>query len=713
MIVKVGDEYLDFAGEVEMERQAKLFSNLQTTNGDFSYSFNLDRTGKNLKALGIPLPDVKNKTIYNKINAQLLSKEGAVLYDGYLKVEDVNNVIAVSFFSGNNNWFALLSGNLEDIDLSQYDEDMTTTTISDSWSRTSGIIYHLVDLGAIQTRSHAVFTVPDFAPSMFVHTAMTEVFKSAGLKIAGDLISDVDYNKATITSTRIDENEIAIRTVYAHKLVNQVIPSSVDTQVTFPDVSAPYFDATNGNYAGSMYTADVDMVLTVQFRIIQSLSALNFIWLRIIINSNVYQEYTSRRIYLNIDEVDIRMKAGDVLEIQHYSDIGTHTIIAGSTIKIIPTRVFVTNGGIVLPNWTKQKFVSNILRLYNVIPRYDSFSKTVYFDLFENIKTKPYIDLSPYVVSQEFNYTDLISDYAQLNLLTYNESGITELEDYNKTNSRPYSSGVISVDNDHIDKETTIIESDFTAPYGYINAVFDMHFEKLTINDLESLSSIDIEQVDDFSGTAQFKMGIANHRVRVGDIVRITKSTNTAYNGEWVVSYSFDDNVRLFNVDYEGDANLTIEIMVIKRSNTDDAFILLNSSYMAISEFTDATEINIYTTTNNTYTSASFAYFNLLNTNRNVNDSLTTGLSFGEIANRDSYQKTLVETRFKLFGLILQDPVKCINVMSLPSHIFRKIDFTQPIFITTDKTSNLYYGNKISGYKGSHKTCVVELIKLP
>lgn len=713
MMIKVGDDYLDFDGDIEVERQAKLFDDLQTTNGDFSYSFDIPRTGKNLKILGVPLPDIKNKALYKKVEAQLLDDQGLVLYQGYLMIERIKELISISFFSGNNNWFALLSGNVNDIDLSSYDEDITISTISDSWSRTSGVIYHLADFGAVKTRSHNIFTIPDFVPSMFVHTAMTEVFKSVGLKIDGDLLNDADYNRATITSTRIDENEISIRTVYANKATDQVIPSSVDTQIVFTDTSDPYYDASNGNYSSSNYTADVDMIVTVELRIIKTISALNFVFLKIFINGSLYQEYTDISIYVNIDEKDIRLKAGDVLNIQFYSDIGTETINAGSTLKIIPTTVFVTNGSVVLPNWTKKEFVSNILKLYNVIPRYDLFSKTVYFDLFENIKSKRSIDLSPYVISQEFDYNELIADYAQLNKLSYTETSIAEIEEYNRSNINPYSVGLIEIDNDHVEKEKTIIESDFSIPYGYISEVFDMHLEKLTINKFETLNTIDITQVDDFSGVAQFKMGTATHKIRVGDIVRITKSTSKGYDGEWVVSYAVDDNVRLYGVDYQGDANLTIELLTISRSDTEDAFILLNSGNTAISDFSGSSDINIFTTTNNTYTSASFAYFNLLNTNRPVNNNLITGLSFGYITNINSYQRTLVETRFKLFSLILQDPVKCKNIMLIPNNVFKEIDFTRPVCIKTDQTSNLYYANNISGYKGSHIVCDVELIKLP
>lgn len=39
MMIKVNDRYLEFAGEVEVDKQIKLFETIDEANGDFSYSF--------------------------------------------------------------------------------------------------------------------------------------------------------------------------------------------------------------------------------------------------------------------------------------------------------------------------------------------------------------------------------------------------------------------------------------------------------------------------------------------------------------------------------------------------------------------------------------------------------------------------------------------------------------------------------------------------
>ena len=41
MMIKVGNEYLDFDDDITLERQIKLFENIATSNGDFSYAFDI------------------------------------------------------------------------------------------------------------------------------------------------------------------------------------------------------------------------------------------------------------------------------------------------------------------------------------------------------------------------------------------------------------------------------------------------------------------------------------------------------------------------------------------------------------------------------------------------------------------------------------------------------------------------------------------------
>jgi len=90
MMIKVGNEYLDFNELVETEKQVKLLEDLSTSDGDFSYSFDLSKTINNTRILNNPLPDNISKEVYQKIPASLLTDSGEETFKGYLRVEKIN-----------------------------------------------------------------------------------------------------------------------------------------------------------------------------------------------------------------------------------------------------------------------------------------------------------------------------------------------------------------------------------------------------------------------------------------------------------------------------------------------------------------------------------------------------------------------------------------------------------------------------------------------
>jgi hypothetical protein len=134
MMLKVNSEYLEFNGDIDIERKAKLFEEIDMVQGDFSYSFEIELTSENYRILGFPTPDNIRKTVYQKMDSQVLSDSGDLISIGYLRIERiVGRFASCSFYSGNENWFSQLTGNLSEIDLSEYETDQTATIIQNSW----------------------------------------------------------------------------------------------------------------------------------------------------------------------------------------------------------------------------------------------------------------------------------------------------------------------------------------------------------------------------------------------------------------------------------------------------------------------------------------------------------------------------------------------------------------------------------------------------
>jgi hypothetical protein len=724
MMIKVNNEFLDFDEEIEVEKQIKLFEDISTTDGDFSYAFDLPKTLHNTRILQNPFPDNISKPVYQQIPAQLLSDSGAELYDGYLRVEKVNRVYQCSFFGGNNNWFARITGLLSDLDLSSYDIEQTVENVVASWSNTEGIVFPLLDNGGLITRSYSEVKLEDFVGAFYAKTIFGKVFTEAGIKIQGELLEDWRFQNMITVKNSKDKTGIDARTSFVEKNAVQVLPFSVSQKVTWDnDSTLPYFDGASNLFdlPNSQYVPDLKMIINVQVSMTYYGTGFGgLLILEIRVNGTAIRfiatgapSDTEVTISLN---ATVSLDAGDILEI-HMVQInadGDAGDLRRGTIKITPTYIFKTFGNTAVPNWTKQQFVSNILRMFNVLASFNEGTSTLTLNLFEKIKDKEPIDLSEYISETEVDYSEFVSDYGQNSRFGYKEVEFEELKTYNQGQFFKYGQGVIEVNNDYIEPDTDTLESDFSNPIAYQSAVFDMSIEKTNLIELEEGESTTFEGVgDDGLGNASFDL--ANQIFIVGDLVRISDSSNAIYNGDWVVSstpFSGGD-IALSGVPYNTTATGTVTKLNYKYSSSEDVFIFLFLPNYQVSKFSGA---QIFLS-NETYyplqiTNVGLAYFDLINLGRQINQDFIYSLSFGGIDDPLHYQFTMIESYFRLFSRVLNDPVKLFSTAQIPYSLYHQIDFLRPITIKTLESVNQYYLNRITGYKAHNKDSTLELIKL-
>lgn len=712
MMIKVSNDFLDYSEEVDMEKQIKLFEDISTTDGDFSYAFDLPKTINNTRILQNPFPDNISKPVYQQIPARLLSDSGAELYDGYLRVEQVTEVYACSFFAGNNNWFAMIGGLLSELDLDQFSIEQTRANIVDSWSQTEGIVFPLVDNGGLLTRSFRQTKIEDFVGAFYVKTIFNQIFAEAGIKIQGELLEDWMFQNIVCLKNSKSQEEINARSSYVEKTTSQSLADATPTKVIWQnDSTFPFFDGSNNNFdlSNSQYVSDLRQTLNIQCTLV--LDTPNFIFgIFIYVNGvSVAQIGTSITTEpLSLTKL-INVNAGDVIEIYAYQDNtpGSAIDLLSGTLKITPTFIYKTFGKSAVPNWTKQKFVSNILRLFNVLPSYDNGNKTLTLNLFEKIKSKPAIDISEYISKTEVDYSEFISDYGQNSRFSYNEVEFKELQDFNVGQFFKYGQGVIEVNNDFLEPDVDIIESDFSNPLAYINGVLDMSIERTNLIELEEGDNTEVTSVTDVSGA---RFNIPDDIFLAGDLVRIEDSTNINYNGDWVVNAVAAGYVTLVGVAFDTDATATITKLNYTYANSDDVYLLVNIPNYSVPKFSGNTLIFLEA---NSEASFEVAYFDLINTNRQINLDFIYSLSFGGIDDPLHYQITMIEQYFRLFSRVLNDPVKLFSTCTIPYALFVQIDFLSPITIRTLETTNQYYLNRITGYKESYMDCVFELIKLP
>lgn len=731
MILKVGDEYLEFNAQVQIERQAKLFEEISTTDGDYSYSFDIPRTSHNIRLLNIPIPDNDAKTVYQKIDCILLDDNGLEVYKGFIRIEKMNrNVITVSFFSGNNNWFDQISGPLSDIDFSDLDVDLTITNLIAYSQHTEGITFPFVDNGVLVTRSYPYLKSEDFVGAIYVKTVFKRIFQAQQIKIQGELLTDATFNHLVTQKNAKSQAQIDANSTYAQKTNTTARPVElVKYKIDFQNDSVyPYYDGSNDNFdiVNSTWTAPAKMRVRIKATFVPSIVDasynnrvniyINGSWSFVDIGlapgaGGLYNQPTAGdQPVFSLDRT-IEVEAGDVIELysEWQQSLGsTQNDILSGTVEFIPEFIYKIYGNNVIPQWTQAQYVSNILRIFNVVSHYEPYSKTLTFNLFDKIKSKEPIDLSAFIEPDyDVDYVDFISNYGKKNVLSYNEVDLGEIRDYNIENFFKYSQGVIESGNEFLEEKVDIIESDFSNPIGYLNGVFDMSMERLNLVQLSEGDSVDFTAVGADTYAA---FTLARPIFLVGDLVRISESSNPSYNGDWVVAATGAGGTLFYGLLFETDATGKATKLIYEYENTDDVFLLFNIPYYNLTKFSGHSSIRVE---DSNFGDFAVGYFNLLDTGRQINDEFRQSLSFGEISSPFFYQRTLVDTYWGQFGKVLQDPVKLLPVAHIPYKTFINIDFLRPFNIKSEQSSNMYYLNKITGYECSYKPCLLELIKLP
>ena len=723
MMIKVGNEFLDFDGEIEMEKQIKLFEDISTTDGDYSYSFELAKSIHNTRLLQNPFPDNISKPVYQRIPAQLLGDSGAVTYEGYIRVQRITNVYECSFFSGNNNWFGMIDGQLQSLDFSLFDIDNNEVNIIDSWDNTDGLVFPLLDNGGLITRSWAQVKIEDFVAGLYVKTIFKKIFTDAGIKIQGELLSDWRYQHLLCVANSKNEELITSTTSYVEKNTPQVIPYNTTVKVTWDNDSVlPYFDGSANAFdiANDQYVAPLKMTVQVNFTDVYlgtGFGGLVLVAIRlngVNARTRAFGALEDTETTCSLDVI-LQLNPGDVISIhqnQTNADGDAGQILRG-TIKITPTYIYRTIGSSVVPNWTKQQFVSNVLRIFNVLPSYNAGTATLTLNIFEKIRSKEPLDLSEFITDTEVDYQEFVSEYGQNSRLAYTEVEFDQLKTYNKGKFLKYGQGNIDVDNGFLDPEKEILKSDFANPIAYQNPVFDASLELTNLIELEEGETIQFADVaNDGFGDAAFQD--PNGVFLVGDLARIVDSSNEVYNGDWVVKSIPSGHVVFNGLPFDTAASGTIKKLNYKYSSSEDVFLFLNIPNYQVSKFSNATitfdsggfypiEIN----------NVALAYFDLINTGKQINHDFIYSLSFGEIDDPLRYQIGMIHSYFRLFSQVLNDPVKLISTALVPYDVYMRIDFLRPITIRTFETTNQYYLNRVTGYKESYLDCQLELIKLP
>ena len=139
-------------------------------------------------------------------------------------------------------------------------------------------------------------------------------------------------------------------------------------------------------------------------------------------------------------------------------------------------------------------------------------------------------------------------------------------------------------------------------------------------------------------------------------------------------------------------------------TDSDDVFIFHNVPLYSVANFSNRSPFKLEATD---YGTLALAFYNIIDQGKQISKDFIYSMSFAE-----GDQISLVQQYFSLTSKVLNDPVKLFCTCTLPYYLFSQIDFLSPIVIRTEETQNVYYINRITGYKESYEPCVLECIKL-
>lgn len=708
MIIKVGDDILDFNGDIDIEKNSKLFEQINDTKGDFSYTFEIPFTSINIKILTVPLADVLDKKIYRYIDCDLLDTDGYLLYKGFIRVDRTDyehNKFDCSFFSGNANWITLLAPQISDINFTDFDTIVNIPNIENSWSNTDGLVFGFVDSGNLITRRHNRTIPEEWVPQLFCKTIFKSIFNSHSIKVEGDLLNDFIFNNLLICGNTHNEQEIEDRTVYVGKTVEQDVTAS-GTIITFDSLSYPYNNSVNNNFdlPNNRYISDASTKLKIEFNF-QYVTGLAQV--ELFKNGVAIADIESLTTGSTAGVLYVNVIPGDYIQFVVIAFFPVLKILSG-TLKITPIFLYDIKGRDIVPKWSQAQFIKNVLSLFNVCSDYDVFSKTLTINFFDGIKQKEPIQLPDTIQVENTDFVEFISNYGKNNYFKYKNSDDEDIRKYNVNTFIEYGQGNIIANNDYLQLSITVLDSDFSAPLSYINLPFgSMSMERMKIFTIESSNSVNITGINNNSGYCRFNTD--QDVLQSGDLVTLEMDHVTQYDGDWVVSNVGAGYFDIIDAIYIAGDTGVAKIDIIKTSNNDSVFLFVNTGQRPVSDFSNIDRVYI---SNTPETSIVYNYFNLLNINKPINTIFKQGLSFGSINNNLSYQRSLLDTYWTGFQRVLNDPVKLYVSALLPKVKFTEITSLRPTFIETEQSSNLYYVNRITSYKNSYTACTMELIKL-
>ncbi|HET6224655.1 MAG TPA: hypothetical protein VFF27_00155 [Bacteroidia bacterium] len=480
-------QYLDLQKEfVGLNYQIADIGAIDTRTGTFTNDFNLPNTAHNRSALGFASVDnvIGDYNPQHKIPAKCF-QNNIMIANGFLQVNGGDSKeIDITFYGDNVDVFELIRGKkLRECNLSHLRHAYNATNVINSFNNTSGYIYPVIDYGLFTDSVSMSIASGEIYTAVFVPDVLTAIFKDIGFKIDGTMLNRALYKKSVVPFVNnffgyskdfvqekmfYVDNGAGTFTIAAGLTVTHNFTRELDF---FQGVT---FGTDLFNLGADKYVADDDYQIRIWYQFDRRLF------------TNLNGSATIPTLYIKKNGVVIATSTLGVSSVQVTTTVtnldyiefavkNNHsgTITFGATGRGDVSQQFVAGSVIypetVLPDMDQVDFVKWVLFRFLGVISVDQFSKTVYFNQFNDIKNNPVDDWSSNVdVSKKVdtNYSKILSKYAKRNIASYTEDENDNYQTiYNADNDLQFGAGVFTLDNDFLEDEKTIFETPFSGTF--------------------------------------------------------------------------------------------------------------------------------------------------------------------------------------------------------------------------------------------------------
>ena len=707
--------------DISITKQVLTFFNFKI-KGNFSTNFTIPNTSVNRKALNYYGVNQSDKVAFSDQPWTLL-KNGNVYDRGFLVIQgETEDELDCFFASGNASWIPVFTGNVRELNWSDYDQTFSQTNLNTLATATTGMIFSVADWGyqwqknfpqinavipAYDNKKIDTSFIYDLYPSFYLKTIVNEIAKQKQIKVTGNIFDDPVFDKMVIPLETIERYLKA--PVYMTDDDSyggrQYIGAGATSTVTFAYAS----DTTASSYltlsTGRITAKDRSVNLRVRISFLFESAFSGEVYLRK--NGATINTYTfSVASFLRYQTVSLA--AGDYLDVQVKNSGGTtHSItdkyfgyeVCGSwyepSLKILASDV--------VPNTSIIEVIKYVVQAFNCVVSFDDFSRTITLNKLDSIRKENALDLSEKVNKYEVKWTN---GFAKTNYIR--TSQFADLDQFN-TNELKF--GEFSFDGpDNGQSKDDVFQLKFgPSLMGRTNnSKYNLCIPYIPLFTLEDEGDpLTYSSVTDSSEYCQFN-GLSE-ALSTQTMVRV-EDDNKLHNGFGMVISSTATTATVRNLFRATSTGKIFKQRITFNISAGFRVLVTNPNYL-LTNIHNGTSWRYQTALLTTVetTNQHFATYYVDTNAFGYSSDLKLGAHPGPINNAVSIP--LANQYYKTLQKIARNPV--LNVqMKLSETEFNNLDLSEFIYLDIGKWSGYFLCQKIPNYKDGQSNLKLELLKV-